>query len=164
MSISVLPVNPLCTQACTRTGTLQTQFCPNDFGKVWSNFHSFLDLKAFIALIVFFLFLVITGKVTSLTPAPRDSVTVEVSLIKSYKKGRLSVTKVGPSLTVTLTSACKRCPGLSKGTERLICWSLDTWRSFQQSSLIHKHMIFKELDLFYKYVPNIQTKHFDNVF
>lgn len=82
----------------------------------------FLNFKAFIALIVFFLFLVITGKVTSLTPAPRGSVTVEVSLIKSYKKGRLSP-KVGPSLTVTLTSACKRCPGLTKGAWRLVCLS-----------------------------------------
>ena len=33
---SALPVNPLCTQACKRTGTLQSNFCPNDFGEALS--------------------------------------------------------------------------------------------------------------------------------
>lgn len=49
---------------------------------------------------------------------------VEVSLIKTYKTGRLNVAKLGPSATVTLTSECKRCPGLGKGMEQLIGWGL----------------------------------------
>ncbi|KAI3376384.1 hypothetical protein L3Q82_016866, partial [Scortum barcoo] len=83
-----LPLNPLCTQPCKRTGTLQSAFCPHDF--------------------------VITGKVTSLTSGQRGSATVEVSLIKAYKAGRLNITKSGPIMSVTLTSTCKRCPGLTK--------------------------------------------------
>ncbi|CAB1320310.1 unnamed protein product, partial [Coregonus sp. 'balchen'] len=56
----LLPMNQLCTLACKRSGTLQSNFCPNDF--------------------------VITGKVTSLVPGPRGSVTADVSLIKAYKR------------------------------------------------------------------------------
>ncbi|KAF3697892.1 Procollagen C-endopeptidase enhancer 1 Procollagen COOH-terminal proteinase enhancer 1 [Channa argus] len=60
-----LPLNPLCTQPCKRTGTLQSSFCPHDF--------------------------VITGKVTSLTAGPAGSSTIEVFLIKAYKTGRLNI-------------------------------------------------------------------------
>ncbi|KAJ0055640.1 hypothetical protein NL108_006517, partial [Boleophthalmus pectinirostris] len=83
-----LPLNPQCTQTCKRTGTLQSSFCPHDF--------------------------VLTGKVTSVTMGPRGSATVEVYLIKAYKPGRLNITKSGPIMSVTLHSACKRCPGLLK--------------------------------------------------
>lgn len=63
----------------------------------------------------FLLFLpVITGKVTAVLPGP-SSAKVEVSLIKAYKSGRLNVTKSGPATSVTLTSTCKKCPGLTKG-------------------------------------------------
>lgn len=58
---------------------------------------------------------VITGKVTSLTLGSRGSVTVEVSLIKAYKTGRLDINRSRPAVSVTLTSTCKRCPGLRKG-------------------------------------------------
>lgn len=57
---------------------------------------------------------VITGKVTAVLPGP-SSAKVEVSLIKAYKSGSLKVTKSGPATSVTLTSTCKRCPGLTKG-------------------------------------------------
>lgn len=50
-----------------------------------------------------------------MTPGPRGSVTVDVSIIKAYKTGRLNVAKSGPVMSVTLTSTCKRCPGLTKG-------------------------------------------------
>ncbi|XP_070785936.1 procollagen C-endopeptidase enhancer 2-like [Enoplosus armatus] len=94
-----LPLNPLCTQACKRTGTLQSSFCPHDF--------------------------VITGKVTSLTTGPGGSATVEVFLIKSYKAGRLNITKSGPIMSVTLTSTCKRCPGLIKGKNYVLMGKVD---------------------------------------
>ncbi|XP_071316098.1 procollagen C-endopeptidase enhancer b [Trachinotus anak] len=100
MSKKPLPLNPLCTQACKRTGTLQSSFCPHDF--------------------------VITGKITSLTTGPRGSAAVEVSLIKAYKTGRLNITKTGPSMSVTLTSTCKRCPGLSKGLNYVLMGKVDT--------------------------------------
>ncbi|XP_041821186.1 procollagen C-endopeptidase enhancer b [Chelmon rostratus] len=94
-----LPLNPQCTQACKRTGTLQSSFCPHDF--------------------------VITGKVTSLTPGPRGSVTVDVFLIKAYKTGRLNITKSGPVMSVVLTSACKKCPGLIKGQNYVLMGKVD---------------------------------------
>ncbi|XP_076581205.1 procollagen C-endopeptidase enhancer 2-like [Chaetodon auriga] len=94
-----LPLNPQCTQACKRTGTLQSSFCPHDF--------------------------VITGKVTSLTPGPSGSATVEVFLIKAYKTGRLNITKSGPVKSVTLTSECKRCPGLIKGQNYVLMGNID---------------------------------------
>ncbi|XP_071374795.1 procollagen C-endopeptidase enhancer 2-like isoform X2 [Centroberyx affinis] len=93
------PTNPLCTQVCKRTGTLQSNFCPHDF--------------------------VITGKITSLTSGLRGAVTVEVSLIKAYKAGRLNITKSGPVMSVTLTSTCKRCPGLSKGLNYVLMGKVD---------------------------------------
>ncbi|KAK9524779.1 hypothetical protein VZT92_017147 [Zoarces viviparus] len=94
-----LPLNPLCTQACKKTGTLQSSFCPHEF--------------------------VITGKVTSLTTGPRGSATVEVFLIKAYKAGRLNITKSGPIISVTLTSTCKRCPGLIKGRNYVLMGKVD---------------------------------------
>ncbi|XP_031706928.1 procollagen C-endopeptidase enhancer b [Anarrhichthys ocellatus] len=94
-----LPLNPLCTQACKRTGTLQSSFCPHDF--------------------------VITGKVTSLTTGPMGSATVELFLIKAYKAGRLNITKSGPIMSVTLTSTCKRCPGLIKGRNYVLMGKVD---------------------------------------
>uniref|UniRef100_A0A3B3ZGF8 Uncharacterized protein n=1 Tax=Periophthalmus magnuspinnatus TaxID=409849 RepID=A0A3B3ZGF8_9GOBI len=96
---TVLPLNPLCTQSCKRTGTLQSSFCPHDF--------------------------VITGKVTSMTMGPRGSATVEVSLIKAYKTGQLNITKSGPIMSVTLHSACKRCPGLIKGRNYVLMGKVD---------------------------------------
>uniref|UniRef100_A0A8D3A654 Procollagen C-endopeptidase enhancer 2-like n=1 Tax=Scophthalmus maximus TaxID=52904 RepID=A0A8D3A654_SCOMX len=90
---------PLCTQACKRTGTLQSSFCPHDF--------------------------VITGKITSLTAGPRGSATLNVSVIKAYKPGRLNMAKSGPATSVTLTSTCKRCPGLTKGLNYVLMGKVD---------------------------------------
>uniref|UniRef100_A0A8D3CC50 Procollagen C-endopeptidase enhancer b n=1 Tax=Scophthalmus maximus TaxID=52904 RepID=A0A8D3CC50_SCOMX len=94
-----LPLSPLCTQACKRTGTLQSSFCPHDF--------------------------VITGKITSLTAGPRGSATLNVSVIKAYKPGRLNMAKSGPATSVTLTSTCKRCPGLTKGLNYVLMGKVD---------------------------------------
>ncbi|XP_060886914.1 procollagen C-endopeptidase enhancer b [Labrus mixtus] len=94
-----LPLKPLCTQPCKRTGTLQSSFCPHDF--------------------------VITGKVTSVTAGPGGSATVEVFLIKAYKPGRLNITKAGPIMSVTLNSTCKRCPGILKGKNYVLMGKVD---------------------------------------
>uniref|UniRef100_A0A667Z0B1 Procollagen C-endopeptidase enhancer b n=1 Tax=Myripristis murdjan TaxID=586833 RepID=A0A667Z0B1_9TELE len=96
---TILPVNPQCTPVCKRTGTLQTSFCPHDF--------------------------VITGKIISLSPVSSGGVQVEVALIKAYKAGRLSITKSGPAMSVTLTSACKKCPSLSKGLNYVLMGEVD---------------------------------------
>uniref|UniRef100_A0A8C9YE71 Procollagen C-endopeptidase enhancer b n=1 Tax=Sander lucioperca TaxID=283035 RepID=A0A8C9YE71_SANLU len=67
----------------------------------------------------------ITGKVTSVTTGPRGSATVEVYVIKTYKAGQLNITKSGPIMSVTLTSTCKRCPGLLKGTNYVLMGNVD---------------------------------------
>lgn len=111
------PASPPCTQPCKRTGTLQSSYCAHDFGE---RVHFSLQTSSVcdttdVSFCWFPLFPpVITGKVTALLPGP-GSAKVEVSLIKNYKSGRLNVTKSGPATSVTLTSACKRCPGLTKG-------------------------------------------------
>ncbi|KAL0970480.1 hypothetical protein UPYG_G00242640 [Umbra pygmaea] len=99
VNVKALPINPLCTQPCKRTGTLQSNFCPHDF--------------------------VITGKVVSLVPGPRGSETVEVSLIKAFKSGRLVITKSGPVLSVKLSSTCRKCPGLRKGANYVFMGKVD---------------------------------------
>uniref|UniRef100_A0A669BF98 Procollagen C-endopeptidase enhancer b n=1 Tax=Oreochromis niloticus TaxID=8128 RepID=A0A669BF98_ORENI len=67
----------------------------------------------------------ITGKVTFIDPGPRGSATIEVSLIKAYKTGSLTVTKSGPAKIVTLTSTCKKCPGLIKGRNYVLMGKVD---------------------------------------
>lgn len=94
-----LPLNPVCTQMCKRPGTLQSSFCTHDF--------------------------VLTGKVTSITMGPRGSATVDVSIIKAYKSGRLNIAKSGPVMSVTLQSTCKRCPGLIKGRNYVLMGKVD---------------------------------------
>uniref|UniRef100_A0A4W5LYA4 Procollagen C-endopeptidase enhancer b n=1 Tax=Hucho hucho TaxID=62062 RepID=A0A4W5LYA4_9TELE len=93
------PAKPI-PKACKRTGTLQSNFCATDF--------------------------VITGKVTSLVPGPRGSVTVDVSLIKAYRSGRLAITQSGPAMSVKLASTCKKCPGLRKGANYVLMGKVDT--------------------------------------
>ncbi|XP_058479827.1 procollagen C-endopeptidase enhancer b [Solea solea] len=120
-----LPLNPLCTQACKRTGTLQTSYCPHDF--------------------------VITGRITSVTAGQRGSAKVEVALIKAYKTGRLNVATSGPATSVTLTSTCKRCPGLSKGLNYVLMGKVDAQGNGQLSpssfTLLYKPIHAKALAL-----------------
>lgn len=57
-----------------------------------------------------------TGKITSLSPGPRGTVSVGVSLIKAYKTGRLIISQVGEAMSVKLVSQCRKCPVLRRGT------------------------------------------------
>ena len=61
----------------------------------------------------------LTGKVTSLSPGPRGTLNVNVSLIKAYKDGRLTITQVGETMSVKLVSQCKKCPLFRRGTTTL---------------------------------------------
>ncbi|KAM7374084.1 hypothetical protein PAMP_006761 [Pampus punctatissimus] len=88
------PQNPLCAKACKRSGTIKSSFCASEF--------------------------VITGKVTSLTPGPRGTLYVSVSLIKTYKAGRLTITQVGEAMAVKLQSQCKKCPLFRRGVNYII--------------------------------------------
>ncbi|XP_040907603.1 procollagen C-endopeptidase enhancer a [Toxotes jaculatrix] len=94
-----VPQNPLCARACKRDGTIKTSFCASEF--------------------------VITGKVTSLAPGPRGTLLVSVSLIKTYKAGRLTITQVGETMSVKLVSQCKKCPLLRRGVNYIIMGQVD---------------------------------------
>ncbi|XP_034462765.1 procollagen C-endopeptidase enhancer a [Hippoglossus hippoglossus] len=94
-----VPQNPLCAQACKRDGTIKTSFCASEF--------------------------VMTGKVTSLAPGPRGTVRVSVSIIKTYKAGRLTITQVGETMSVRLVSQCKKCPLLRRGLNYIIMGQVD---------------------------------------
>ncbi|KAJ7996570.1 hypothetical protein DPEC_G00238440 [Dallia pectoralis] len=94
-----VPLNPLCAKACKREGTIKSSFCSSEF--------------------------VITGKVTALTPGPRGSVHVSVSLIKAYKAGRLAITQAGESMSVKLLSACRLCPVIRKGMPYILMGQVD---------------------------------------
>uniref|UniRef100_A0A1A8RFN1 Procollagen C-endopeptidase enhancer n=1 Tax=Nothobranchius rachovii TaxID=451742 RepID=A0A1A8RFN1_9TELE len=91
--------NPLCAKACKRAGTIKTAFCSSEF--------------------------VITGKVMSLTPGPRGTLHIKVSLIKAYKAGRLTITQVGETMAVKLVSQCKKCPLLRRGANHIIMGQVD---------------------------------------
>ncbi|CAL8325415.1 unnamed protein product [Lota lota] len=91
---------PKCNQACRRTGSLQSNFCPHDY--------------------------VIAGRVSSLTPGARGSVVAEVSVIKAYKTGGLKLLKAGPVVSVKLSSTCRRCPGLQKGLNYVLMGKVDS--------------------------------------
>ncbi|CAN9501657.1 unnamed protein product [Ophioblennius macclurei] len=91
--------NPLCAKACKRDGTIKTSFCASEF--------------------------VITGKVTSLSPGPRGTLHIGVSLIKAYKAGALTITQVGETMSVRLVSQCKKCPLLRRGVNYIIMGQVD---------------------------------------
>ncbi|XP_061753832.1 procollagen C-endopeptidase enhancer 2-like isoform X2 [Nerophis ophidion] len=91
--------NPLCATACKRDGTIKTSFCASEF--------------------------VITGKVTSLAPGPRGTLLIGVSLIKTYKAGRLTITQVGETMSVKLVSQCRKCPLIRRGANYIIMGQVD---------------------------------------
>ncbi|XP_029703718.1 procollagen C-endopeptidase enhancer 2 [Takifugu rubripes] len=94
-----VPQNPLCTKDCKRQGTIKSSFCASEF--------------------------VITGTVTSLTNGPRGTLLVSVSIIKTYKAGRLTITQVGETMSVKLVSQCRKCPLLRRGGNYIIMGQVD---------------------------------------
>lgn len=94
-----VPQNPLCARACRRDGTIKTSFCASEF--------------------------VITGKVSSMSPGPRGTLNLNISLIKAYKAGRLTITQVGETMSVKLVSQCKKCPLLRRGANYIIMGQVD---------------------------------------
>ncbi|XP_068187522.1 procollagen C-endopeptidase enhancer a [Antennarius striatus] len=89
-----VPQNPLCAKACKRGGSVKTSFCASEF--------------------------VLSGTVTSLAPGPRGTLQVGVSIIKTYKAGRLTITQVGETMSVRLVSQCKKCPLFRRGVNYII--------------------------------------------
>ncbi|XP_036451498.1 procollagen C-endopeptidase enhancer a [Colossoma macropomum] len=93
------PVNPLCPKACKRDGPIKASFCASEF--------------------------VITGTVTALSAGPQGSLYVTVSIIKTYKAGRLTITQVGETMSVKLVLPCKTCPLLRRGQNFILMGQVD---------------------------------------
>ncbi|XP_072302639.1 procollagen C-endopeptidase enhancer a [Eucyclogobius newberryi] len=91
--------NPLCAKACKRDGTIKTSFCSSEF--------------------------VITGKISSISPGPRGTVNVGLSLIRTYKSGRLIISEVGETMSLKLVSKCRKCPLLRRGSDYIIMGQVD---------------------------------------
>ncbi|XP_047463690.1 procollagen C-endopeptidase enhancer a [Mugil cephalus] len=94
-----VPQNPLCAKACKKEGTIKSSFCASEF--------------------------VLTGKVSSFSPGPRGTLHIGISLIKTYKAGRLTITQVGETMSVKLVSQCKKCPLLRRGANYIIMGQVD---------------------------------------
>lgn len=94
-----VPQNPLCAKACKRSGTIKSSFCASEF--------------------------VITGTVTSLANGPRGTLIVTVTIIRTYKAGRLTITQVGETMSVKLLSQCRKCPLLRRGANFIIMGQVD---------------------------------------
>lgn len=110
-----VPQNPLCAKACKRDGTIKTSFCASEFGK-FPNVHMCHKWPIQCCRLTEpLLSPVLTGKVTSLAPGPRGTLVVSISIIKTYKAGRLTITQVGETMSVKLVSQCKKCPLLRRG-------------------------------------------------
>lgn len=63
---------------------------------------------------------VLTGTVTSLANGPRGTLIVTVTIIRTYKAGRLTITQVGEAMSVKLVSQCRKCPLLRRGMHSLV--------------------------------------------
>ncbi|XP_067113655.1 procollagen C-endopeptidase enhancer a [Osmerus mordax] len=94
-----VPLNPMCAKACKRDGTIKISFCASEF--------------------------VLTGKVMAITPSPQGGFSVSVSIIRTYKAGRLTITQAGEAMSVKLASTCKQCPLLRKGMNYIIMGQVD---------------------------------------
>lgn len=116
--MSLVAQNPLCAKACKRDGTIKSAYCASEFGESPDDHVQKQVIRRCVCLTdsFFFCFQVLTGKVTSLSPGPRGTLNVNVSLIKAYKAGRLTITQVGETMSVKLVSQCKKCPLFRRGT------------------------------------------------
>lgn len=87
---------------------------------------------------------VLTGTVTSLANGPRGTLIVSVSLIKTYKAGRLTITQVGETMSVRLVSQCRKCPLLRRGTHILDTLTQRTalLQAFDQTKYSSPSLIF----------------------
>nr|XP_020017105.1 procollagen C-endopeptidase enhancer 2 isoform X2 [Castor canadensis] len=87
------PTVALCQQKCSRTGTLESNYCSSDF--------------------------VLTG--TVITAAPRGgSLHATVSIISVYKEGTLAIQQAGKNMSAKVIVVCKQCPPLRRGLNYII--------------------------------------------
>ncbi|XP_067411155.1 procollagen C-endopeptidase enhancer 1 [Emydura macquarii macquarii] len=88
-----------CPQKCRRTGSLQSNFCANDF--------------------------VITGTVKTAVRGAGNQGTATISLMNTYKAGALSLPQAGKGATVRLEVPCHQCPVLKKGSSYIFMGRVD---------------------------------------
>ncbi|XP_069771456.1 procollagen C-endopeptidase enhancer 2-like [Narcine bancroftii] len=92
------PVLSACRTKCRRKGTLQSNFCASDF--------------------------VVTGKVLKLSPQGQN-LQVTISIINTYKMGRLATREIRGETVARMFLLCRRCPNLRKGSQYTLMGSVD---------------------------------------
>ncbi|XP_068943575.1 procollagen C-endopeptidase enhancer 1, partial [Petaurus breviceps papuanus] len=88
-----------CPKQCRRTGTLQSNFCTNDF--------------------------VVTGAVKSMVRGPGEGITVTITLMGVYKAGALALSPTPVGTPLKLYVPCRQCPPIKKGASYLLMGSVD---------------------------------------
>ncbi|XP_020834821.1 procollagen C-endopeptidase enhancer 1 isoform X2 [Phascolarctos cinereus] len=88
-----------CPKQCRRTGTLQSNFCTNDF--------------------------VVTGAVKSMVRGPGEGITVTITLTGVYKAGALVLSSTPVGTPLKLYVPCRQCPPIKKGASYLLMGSVD---------------------------------------
>ncbi|XP_062870024.1 procollagen C-endopeptidase enhancer a [Trichomycterus rosablanca] len=91
--------NHLCPKTCKRDGSIKASFCSSEF--------------------------VITGSVTAMSPAPQGRLVATVSIIKTYKAGRLTITQIGENMSVKLLLHCRTCPIIRRGQNFILMGQVD---------------------------------------
>ncbi|XP_044527849.1 procollagen C-endopeptidase enhancer 1 isoform X2 [Gracilinanus agilis] len=95
---SDVPSTP-CPKQCRRTGTLQSNFCANNF--------------------------VVTGTSKSMVRGPGEGITVTVTLMGVYKAGALVLSSTPVGTPLKLYVPCRQCPPIKKGSSYLLMGSVD---------------------------------------
>ncbi|KAJ1079977.1 hypothetical protein NDU88_000199 [Pleurodeles waltl] len=88
-----------CPPRCRKTGTLQSNFCANDF--------------------------VLTGTIKAVTRAPVRGIYATVSILNIFKEGSLSIQQAGQAMSVKVLLLCPRCPVLKKGASYIFMGQVD---------------------------------------
>ncbi|XP_069499658.1 procollagen C-endopeptidase enhancer 1-like isoform X2 [Ambystoma mexicanum] len=95
----VLAPSVECPPRCKKTGTLQSNFCANNF--------------------------VLSGTVKAVTKAPVRGVYVTLSILTIFKEGALSFQQAGQSMSLKVLVLCPRCPILKRGGSYVFMGQVD---------------------------------------
>ncbi|XP_063105195.1 procollagen C-endopeptidase enhancer 2 [Cavia porcellus] len=93
VTTSLKPTVALCQQKCRRTGTLESNYCSNNF--------------------------VLVGAVITTTPRG-ESLQATISIINIYKEGNLAIQQAGKNMSAKVTVVCRQCPLLRRGLNYII--------------------------------------------
>ncbi|KAG2467829.1 PCOC1 endopeptidase, partial [Polypterus senegalus] len=88
--------NPLCQVQCKKSGTIESNFCSSNFGKL-----------------------------TSVASGPRDALYATVQLLHAYKASNLRIQQAGKTMSAKIIVTCKRCPLFKRGVNYVLMGQVD---------------------------------------